>query len=284
MMKGARYLGLFVYLFASLHVFAQNPESKAGWDLGAQSYSFRLFTFEEAIRKTDSCGLRNIEAYAGQRLGGGLEGNMDYRMDEQKRKAVLEMLRKMKVRLTAFGVITVKGEEEWTALFEFAKAMGIKTINTEAVADQFEILNRLTEKYKINVAVHNHPKASRYWSPEAVLKVIGNSKYIGACADIGHWVRSGLDPVECLKQLEGRVIALHFKDVVPDKNNAGKFHDVVWGKGQSRVDEVIAELKRQKFKGTISAEYEYNWENSVPDIRASVLYFREAYNRVKPGK
>ena len=32
----------------------------------------------------------------------------------------------------------------------------------------------------------------------------GRSDRIGACADIGHWYRSGLVPVECLKKLQGR--------------------------------------------------------------------------------
>ncbi len=284
-MKTTRRLFLTLLFLGSLPLLqAQHPESKAGWDLGVQAYSFRLFTFAEALKKADSCGLRNVEAYAGQRLGGGLEGSMDYKMDQDKRKAVKQMLKEMNIRLTAFGVITVKGEEEWTRLFEFAKDMGIRTINTEAVADQFGIIARLAEKHRIYVAVHNHPKPSRYWTPDNVLKVIGSSRYIGACADIGHWVRSGLDPVECLRLLEGRVLALHFKDLVPDANNPSKYHDVVWGRGQSKVDEVIAELKRQKFKGPISAEYEHNWDNSVPDIRESVRYFREAFARIKPAK
>lgn len=102
----------------------------------------------------------------------------------------------------------------------------------------------------------------------------GQSKRIGACADIGHWVRSGLDPVECLKKLEGYVIELHFKDL-NEKNNK-KAHDVHWGTGISNVDGVTRELKRQRFKGVISVEYEYNWYNSVPDVIASVKYFRNA--------
>ncbi|MBX3257101.1 MAG: hypothetical protein KF862_23395 [Chitinophagaceae bacterium] len=38
---------------------------------------------------------------------------------------------------------------------------------------------------------------------------------------------------------------------------------------------MINELERQKFKGMISAEYERNWENNVPDVMASVQYFRK---------
>jgi sugar phosphate isomerase/epimerase len=41
----------------------------------------------------------------------------------------------------------------------------------------------------------------------------GRGKRIGACCDTGHWVRSGLHPVECLKKLEGRILGFHLKDV-----------------------------------------------------------------------
>ena len=41
----------------------------------------------------------------------------------------------------------------------------------------------------------------------------GRTPLMGACADVGHWMRSGLDPVECLKKLEGHIICLHFKDL-----------------------------------------------------------------------
>jgi sugar phosphate isomerase/epimerase len=264
-------------MLCSLSLVAQKaPENKAGWKLGAQSYSFRLFTFADALRKIDSCGLSYVEAFPGQKIGGGIEGTMDFKMDAAKREEIKKLLKSKGITLTAFGVVNAKDEEEWTQLFEFAKAMGILNINTEPKPEQFAYIIPMADKYKINVAIHNHPKPSRYWHPDSVLKYIEKSTFVGSCSDIGHWVRSGLDPVECLKKLEGHVKGMHFKDVVPAEEK-GKFHDVVWGQGNSRVDAVIVEMKRQKFKGPISAEYEYHWENSVPEITESVKYFRSSY-------
>lgn len=268
-------------MLCSLSLVAQKaPEDKAGWKLGAQSYSFRLFPFADALRKIDSCGLKYVEAFPGQEIGGGIEGKMDFKMSAEKRQEVKKMLKSKGIVLTAFGVVNAKDEEEWTQLFEFAKDMGILNINTEPKPEQFAYLLPLADKYKINLGIHNHPKPSRYWHPDSVLKYVGNSAYVGSCSDIGHWVRSGLDPVQCLKQLEGHVKGMHFKDVVPAEEK-GKFHDVIWGQGNSKVDAVIVEMKRQKFKGPISAEYEYHWENSVPEITASVKYFRASYLKSK---
>jgi hypothetical protein len=51
---------------------AKNPEVKLGWELGSQAYTFRLFTFAEAIKKIDSCNLRYVEAFPCQKIGGGI--------------------------------------------------------------------------------------------------------------------------------------------------------------------------------------------------------------------
>ncbi|MNE87195.1 hypothetical protein D3C80_1843680 [compost metagenome] len=66
---------------------------------------------------------------------------------------------------------------------------------------------------------------------------------------------------------------LHVKDL-NEKANV-KAHDVHWGTGVGNMSGVIAELKRQGFKGVLSAEYEYNWNNNTPDVTASVKNFRK---------
>ncbi|ODS86107.1 MAG: endonuclease [Cytophagaceae bacterium SCN 52-12] len=279
-MQNLKYLLLFC-LFTCFSAHAQKtPEAKSGWLLGAQSYTFRLFTLDEALRKIDSCGLKNVEIYPGQTIGGGIDGKVDFKMAAAERAKLKALFKKYGITATAFGVVNAKDEAEWTQLFEFVKDLGIKVVNTEPAPEQFSYLIPLAEKNKVRLGLHNHPKPSRYWHPDTVQKYMGNSEFVGACVDIGHYVRSGLDPVAAMKQLDGKIVSFHFKDVVPGPS-AGKYHDVIWGNGQCKVDEVIAEMKRQKFKGPISAEYEYNWEHSAPEVAKSAAYFREAYKRAR---
>ncbi|MBV9469930.1 MAG: sugar phosphate isomerase/epimerase, partial [Abitibacteriaceae bacterium] len=123
----------------------------------------------------------------------------------------------------------------------------------------------------IKVAIHDHPKPSHYWNPDTVLEAVkGRTPLMGACADTGHWQRSGLDPVECVKKLEGRIICFHFKDLT---ERSPKGHDVPWGTGQGDVKGVLAEMKRQNFHGAFLVEYEWNWDNSVPEIAECVKNF-----------
>ena len=95
---------------------------------------------------------------------------------------------------------------------------------------------------------------------------------MGACADTGHWIRSGLNPLACIKKLEGKIINLHFKDL---NEKAPEAHDVPWGTGVSDVPALLKELKGQGFKGIFNAEYEYNWLNSLPEIKQSADNFYE---------
>ena len=154
--------------------------------------------------------------------------------------------------------------------FDFAKEMGIEQFVAEPRADAFETVDKLCNEYGMNFAVHNHPKPSGYWNPDTVLKVCqGHSKRIGACADTGHWMRSGLDPVACIKKLEGRIIYFHFKDL----NQFGAGHDVPWGTGAGNVKGMLTEVHRQKLQVPFIVEYEYNWGKSLPEIVRSVEYF-----------
>ena len=252
---------------------AESVAEKMGWRLGCQAYSFNRFTFYEAVEKTASLGLGYIEAYPGQKLSkdNSPPGNFDEGMSESVQAQVKKKLAAAGVRLVNYGVVGMPGDEAGCRrLFEFAKKMGIETIVSEPDEKVFGILDKLTEEYKINVALHNHPKASHYWNPDIVLKACeGHSKRIGACADTGHWVRSGLDPLECLKKLQGRIISLHFKDLQDS-------HDVPWGTGASGARAMLAELARQGFRGVFSIEYEYHWDNSVPEIAKCVEFFNDA--------
>jgi sugar phosphate isomerase/epimerase len=264
---------------AQTSLAVQYPEEELGWKLGAHAYTFRLFTFFEAVDKIDSCGLKYVEGFSGQQIGGGIDGKMDYKMDDATRQKILAKLREKGITLYAYGVVNPDNEADWKTLFEFGKAMGIHTFTSEPAEKFLPLVSNLCDKYEINVAIHNHPTPKHYWNPDVVLAAIkGRSPRLGACADIGHWVRSDLDPVECLKKLEGHVLHLHMKDLnyKEGKDEGAEDRDVVWGTGVAKTDGVIAELKRQHFKGMISAEYERHWENNAPLVKESVDYFRKA--------
>lgn len=276
----------FIVTLLSAGLFSCNSSSRPqtpddlGWKVGSQAYTFRNFTFFEAVDKTRDLGLHYIEAYPGQKIGGSLEGVMGYKMDNTTRNQILDYLKKQNVKLVAFGVIVPDTKAQWDSLFTFAKEMGIENIVSEPHPDQLPYVSQLCDKYSINVAIHNHPKPSHYWSADTLLAAIqGLSNRIGSCSDVGHWVRSGLDPVTCLKKLKGRIIELHFKDV---SANSPEAEDTIWGTGVCNVKGILEELHRQNFKGLFSIEYETHPENNIPQIKKSLDYFDKTVAELKP--
>lgn len=261
---------------------AQHPVTDVydGWRLGVQAWSFKNFTFFEAVDKTQQLGLNWIQAYPGQRVAPDIDARMGYDLPESIRQAIREKLAASNVRMAAFGVLGIPDNEaEARRLYEFARDMGIEVLVSEPPAERFDLIDKLCQEYEIKLAIHNHPKPTRYWHPDNVLEALeGRSKWIGVSVDVGHWRRSALDPVECLKRLEGRIYDVHMKEV---DTNLG--HDVVWGTGQGWMRPILEELHRQGYKGMFAAEYEHSWDNNVPLIRRSVAYFNEVASTLNPS-
>jgi sugar phosphate isomerase/epimerase len=77
--------------------------------------------------------------------------------------------------------------------------------------------------------------------------------------------------VDCLRILKGRIISSHLKDL----NHMGPgAHDVPYGTGVSDIGGILDELHAQGFTGNLSIEYEYNWDNSLPEVAQCVGFVR----------
>jgi len=278
---------LLMFALCSCRLAEKVPAKRAvvdiedDWRLGIQTWTFRNFTFYEAIDKTAELGLSWIEACSFQPLRKQEPVmRMHYSMPAEIRNEVKEKLKESGVRLVNYYVDRVPDQEaECRKLFDFARDMGIETIVSEPKEEAFDLIEKLCKEYKIKLAIHNHPKPSYYWDPEKVLSVCeGRSEWIGACADTGHWMRSGVNPVEAMKKLEGRVVSLHLKDVNESGNRQAQ--DVVWGSGKADVAAILAELNRQNFKGVFSIEYERKQEDPMADVAGCIKYFDDVSSKL----
>lgn len=275
MKKNITLILLMALFLASPALQAKSKAEKMGWRLGAQSYSFHKFTLTEALDKIQSLGLKYVEVYPGHKLGGKW-GDQPFgpTMDATTQKEVKALAKSKGITIVGCGVYVPEKSSEWDAMFAFAKAMGLEYISAEPAPEDWDKVEALVKKTNIQVSVHNHPQPSNYWNPDLLLEQIAQrSKKIGSGTDVGHYRREGLDQIECLKKLEGRIVSLHFKDIGPKVEGEHEQPDVIWGTGILNVKGMLQELKRQGFKGVFAIEYESNWLNSVPDIRQCIDYF-----------
>jgi sugar phosphate isomerase/epimerase len=255
---------------------APNAE-KMGWRLACQLYTFRNRSFYEALDAIAALGIRNVEACFFLKL--------DKRRPKLKTNESLspDLRRELKNRLADRGMKMTNyyaaldaDSSVFRKIFDFAKEMGVESLVAEPPVEVFDALEQLCDEYKINLAIHNHPQSpkSKYWRPENVLQVCqGRSSHIGACPDIGHWVRSGLDPVECLSKLKGRIITLHLKDVAESGNP--KARDVPLGTGKANYANVLKHLGAQGFQGVMTIEYEHLSDQLVQDVAKSLKFIED---------
>ncbi|GAB4158691.1 MAG: hypothetical protein Fur0037_26150 [Planctomycetota bacterium] len=255
-----------------------------GWRLAVQAWTFRDRTAHEAIDTARRLGLRYIELYPGQALSPDRRDHrVDVAMPTEDRVLLLSWLDRASVKLVNFGVVGIPADEaKARAIFEFAKTMGVETLTCEPEPDAWDLAERFADEYGIALACHNHPKPSRYWDPRKVLEAVnGRSLLLGACADTGHWPRSGLDPLECLKQLGDRVRTLHFKDIAPaDRSGI----DRPWGTGEGHAAAMLDLLRERGFRGVFSIEYETGkGEQLERNVARCIEFFDEQARRLAAG-
>jgi len=259
------------------------PESfrQNGWFVGSQAYTFKSFSFFEAIAKTKEAGGNVIELFPGQAVKPGSKEKTHHSMSDATMAEIKAELDRQGVRAVNYGVVGAKDKDEVYAIMKFAKKMGLYSVCTEAT-EQIAAWEAAAIEFDMKVAFHEHGSRiakdgkidTKYkvWNPLYVLGVVESRDHrVGACADIGHWATSELNSVWCLKVLEGRIISVHLKDKSEFGHKAGV---VVAGKGVVDVDGCLKELIRQKFDGHISVEHEADWENSVPQVKADIDFVK----------
>ncbi len=253
---------------------------KLGWTLGCQHYTFRRYPLYEAAPIMARLGFSMVEACFFLPLDKDQPGLVvNETLSAEKRAELKQRLQSLGLPMLQFYADLGADEAKAKAVFEFAKSLDVRTIVAEPPAEALGMLDDLTQKFGIDLAIHNHPKSpqSLYWHPKRVMEAChGRSTRIGACGDTGHWVRSGLDPVECLKTLEGRVKTLHLKDVA--QWGVPEARDVPLGQGKARYPEVLNELRRQGFRGALSVEYEHDSEHlerEVAEYRSFVAHWAD---------
>jgi sugar phosphate isomerase/epimerase len=142
-------------------------------------------------------------------------------------------------------------------------------------------IDSLAGVYGIKVAIHNHWKGmSKYWHTDSVIAALKGRPNFGVCLDVGHWPKSGINPVDGLKKLKGRIIALHLKDIAA--YNDPTLKDVVVGTGVINFPEVFKELKRQNFTGYILIERDAEEQPSnLPSVIQEIKYYNEQVGKLK---
>ena len=234
----------------------QPPEpdrSYGNYEMGFQSYSLRHFVpVDDFLGQAKRLNLPFVELW---------RGHLPEDADEEEIVRFRERLREAGITVNAFGVERFTEEHEQNeSIFRLARNLGARVLSANPSKRAFDSLEKLVDQYDIRIAIHNHgPEDERWRRPEWIMEAVdGLDPRIGACADLGHFSRAGVDPVAALEILGSRVLGVHLKDFDAEEN------DVVLGQGKLDVARTFETFRKLGFTGPVSLEFEGDKEDPVP--------------------
>lgn len=270
----------FLWVFFTLVMACQSPTTTDGPmkvtavktqpEIGVALYSFKPFPFFETLDKAKMAGATTVEGFFFHKLGPDFDDKTMLELDGQSLGNLKSAIDEKGLNMPSIYA-GGKSEAEWRQFFDIGDKLDLAFLTCEPEPEYWDLLQELGAEKQIKIAIHEHARGkSRFWHPDSVLVVLEGRSQFGVCADLGHWVRSGLDPVECLKKLEGHIIAVHAKDL--DKFGDLEAQDVKISDGVIDYAAVMSELKRQNFTGPIYIECEHDFEDNVADVAFAIDY------------
>jgi inosose dehydratase len=236
--------------------------------IGIQTYSLRGYPVAEALRHAKDLGFTHVEVYPGM---------FPITDDVAAIAAQRKLADDLGLVLSAHSVNRfTKDAVANRKVFAYAKALGVPTLGADPDPDSFASLDDLVKEFDIKIAIHNHGPRHRYNKVVDVLRAIeGRDLRIGALADLGHFIRSGEQPVDVIRALKGRLYGIHLKDFAEMQD---KTKGVILGQGHIDVPAVFAALAQVGFPAdaALSIEYEENEKNPLADIRECLRIARES--------
>jgi len=250
-----------------------------GFLLGTQSYTFRNFDLEPALKRTQECGLHYVELY---------QKHAPLNANAQQLQAILKLCKDYGITPRCWGVQSFTRDHDANKkVFDFGAALGVKAISADPDPDSFDSLDKLVAEYKIAIAIHPHGPAGggklhRWYGSEVILPAVrDHHPLIGTCLDTGHLIRAAqlgkrLDPAAEVRAMGARNFGIHLKDHDNERKT-----DVVIGKGALDVAALLRALRDVKFAYLISIEYEAKPEEPTADVKACVDVFRKTVRELR---
>lgn len=223
------------------------------WKFGVALWTFHDVNFPAALDKVDSAEIVYIEPNTFHSAGPDFKDSTIGQLSMAGIDKLKAMITAKNLKVESLYIVGDSTIASWKKQFDIAKEFGVEYVTTEPPLNMWNSLDSLAGAYGIKIAIHEHWKGvSHYWNPDTTLMALKDHPNFGVCADLGHWPKSGINPLDAIKKLNGHIIGIHFKDIAA--YNDPSLKDVVTGTGVVFFPQIFAELKKQNFNGHIYIE------------------------------
>ena len=232
--------------------------------LGIAGYSFVHFKLDEALemmKKTDVHYLCIKDFH------------LPYNSTAEQITAFHQKLKDAGVTGYAVGPIYTKTHQDIDNAFDYAKRVGVDLIVGIPNHDDLKYVEQKVKETNIRYAIHNHgPEDKLYPNATSVYNHVKDlDPRVGLCFDMGHNRRDNQDSVADLGKYSKRIFDIHLKNVTAATKD-GKTCEL--GRGIIDIPAFVKMLRKVKYTGSCSLEYEKDMKEPLAGIAESVGYFR----------
>lgn len=183
----------------------------------------------------------------------------------------------------AVGPIYMKTNEQIDAGFDYARRVGVKLIVGVPDENLLPYVEKKVKEYDMRYAIHIHGPDIKLWpNASSVIDAVKNlDPRIGLCFDMGHDARFGDDPIADLEKYSKRIFDVHLKNVTA-ASKEGKTCEL--SRGIIDIPAFVSTLRKIKYDGMCSLEYEKDMKDPLAGIAESVGYFKGVCDTGKNGK
>lgn len=296
----------------------QAQKKAKGPKLGAITYSFRSMphTLDQLIEFCQQSGVKHLELmgdpmeeYAGKpkapfRMGPPARGGARPSMTDEQRAQMAAYSKEVAawretVGMEKFVEARKKFEAAGIKIYAFkpnafgpnnsdaevaygmraAKALGASSVTLEMPTDAAQTLRlgKLGEQNSMNVGYHAHLQATDVLWDQALAQSKNNTINL----DAGHYIAVGGNNTKeallaFIEKNHKRISSMHCKDRTTPEHGQG---NVVWGKGDTPIVEMLQLIKKKKYKFPIAVELEYEipeGSDAVKEVAKCIAYAQKA--------
>lgn len=250
----------------------------SSWKTGVALYSFKGASFKESLSEASKVGAKYVEGFSFQKLGSDFDNVQLLELSNAQIEKMNKLLGDQGVEMVSLYA-GAKSRLEWEKYFDIGRKLHLKFLVGEPKQEDLDFIDRLAGKYKLRLAIHNHAKnESQYWDPSYLLSILKGKRNIGVCADLGHWARSNMNPVDNLKKLEGHILSIHAKNIEEVGSEPTKWTNI----NEGIIDYLLVakELHRQDYKGLIYIEDERNKQDNSEGVKSAINYLKGMQQKI----
>lgn len=249
----------------------EGPRGSEDFKIGVAGFTYRNYDLEQTLKFLKSMEVKYLSIK---------DWWLPLDSSKEQMEAFKAKCKEYDVNPYILGPIYMKSEAEVDRAFAYAERYGSKMF---IGVPNYELIDYVIKKVAdtgIKVAIHTHgPDGAPFPNIQKVAEMVKDPKLgVGCCMDLGHSVRMGENIVKDIKKYKDWIYDIHIKD-----ESAASKAGQTWEMGRGVMDfvPIMKVLRKIKYQGVVSLEFEKNGDNPHPGVAESIGYLRGVCDATK---